>query len=170
MVKTYLDSVPKEYKMNYIWEKKFLGTAGSLKLLPKSIKNKFMVSNCDIIIDADYGDLLRFHVDNDNLLTVVGSIQHYRIPYGIVNFKKEGRIKNIQEKPEFDFMVNTGMYVLSREVINFIPDDRPFDMTDLIEVLLKKKKKMGVYPVSQKSYIDIGQWEEYKKYFEKFLI
>jgi dTDP-glucose pyrophosphorylase len=170
MVKTYLENVPRKYKIDYIWEKEFLGTAGSLKLLPPNIKNDLIVSNCDTIIEADYNDILKFHIKNGNLLTVVGSIQHYSIPYGIINFKKEGRIKSIQEKPELDFTVNTGMYILSKEAIKFIPGNKPFDMTDLIQVLLKKKKKIGVYPISQKSYIDIGQWEEYKKYFEKFLI
>lgn len=170
MIKTYLDNMPKEYKVEYVWEKEFLGTAGSLRLLPKSMKDTFLVSNCDTIVDADYGDLLKFHEDNNNLLTVVGSMQHYRIPYGIINFEKKGRIKNIQEKPEFDFTVNTGMYALSKEAINFIPEDKAFDMTDLIQVLLNKNKKVGAYPVSQRSYIDIGQWEEYKKYFDKFLI
>lgn len=168
MVKIYFDSIEKTYDIEFVREDHYLGTAGSLKLLTHSIGETFIVSNCDIIVEVNYSDLMKFHNKNRNVLTVVGSITHHKIPYGIINFKKEGRISNIQEKPELDFMVNTGVYVLSREIIDFIPEGVNFDMTDLIDEVLRQKKNVGVYPVSQKSYMDIGQWEEYKKHFEKF--
>ncbi|MBN1405551.1 MAG: nucleotidyl transferase, partial [Candidatus Omnitrophica bacterium] len=170
MVKVYFESTAKPYAINYIKENEYLGTAGSLKLLPNRIEDTFIVSNCDIIVNADYEDLLEFHRKNKNLLTVVGSIQHYKIPYGILHFEKHGRIKSIQEKPEFDFTVNTGVYVLSKEAVNFIPKNKHFDMTDLIGKLLKNNEKVGVYPISEKSYMDTGQWEEYKKHIEGFII
>lgn len=169
MVKTYFDSMDKKYSVEYIWEKEFLGTAGSLKLLPPDLKSPFIVSNCDIIVDTDYADLLKFHQENNNILTVVGSIQHYKIPYGIIHFEEAGKIKLIQEKPEFDFTVNTGVYILSKKALSHIPKDKCFDMTDFIEALIREKESVGVYPVSQKSYVDIGQWEEYKKYIEKII-
>lgn len=169
MVRTYFDSIEKNYTVEYIWEKEFTGTAGSLKLLPPNLKNTFIVSNCDIIVDLDYADLLKFHRKNKNFLTVVGSIQHYRIPYGIVKFGEKGRMKEINEKPEFDFTINTGLYVLDKRALSFIPENKRFDMTEFIQLLLGKKENVGVYPVSQKSYIDVGQWEEYRKYTEKLI-
>jgi len=169
MVKTYFDSIEKSGRIDYIWEEEFLGTAGSLKLLPQDISQIFIVSNCDIIVDSDYVDLVDFHQRNENVLTVVGAMQHHRIPYGVIHFQRDGKIDDIQEKPEFDFTVNTGVYVLNREVISHIPDNQHFDMTDLIKRLLKENQNVGVYPINQKSYIDIGQLEEYKKYTEKLL-
>lgn len=170
MIKAYFESIERKYKISYIWEKEFLGTAGSLKLISSSLENTFMVSNCDVIVDADYENLLSFHQKNKNILTVVGSIHHHRIPYGVIHFEKEGKIKKMVEKPEFDFTINTGMYVLSKKALEFIPKNKCFDMTDLIQVLLKNKENIGVYPVSQKSYVDIGQWEEYKKTVEKLQV
>jgi len=166
MVKIYFDSIEKNYDLEFVYEDEFLGTAGSLKLLTHSIGETFIVSNCDIIVEANYSDLMKFHNKNKNVLTVVGAIMHHKIPYGIINFKKEGKISNVQEKPEFDFMINTGVYVLSREIIDLIPEGRSFDMTDLINEALRQKKSVGVYPVSQKSYMDVGQWEGYKKHLE----
>ena len=166
MVKIYFDSIEKDYNLEYVYEKNSLGTAGSLKLLTHSIEETFIVSNCDIVVEANYAELLAFHSKSRNLLTVVGSIKHHKVPYGVINFEKEGKVSNIQEKPEFDFTVNTGVYVLSKEVIDFIPEEKHLDMTDLINNLLKSGKNVGVYPVSEKSYMDIGQWEEYKKHFE----
>lgn len=167
MIKTYFESIKKKYKIDYIWEKEFLGTAGSLKLTPSHLEDTFIVSNCDIIVNADYGDLLSFHKEHKNVLTVVGSLKYHRIPYGIIHFGEEGKIKKIQEKPEFDFTVNTGLYVLSKKVLSFIPKNKHFDITDLLQALLDKKEPVGVYPVSENSYVDIGQWEEYKKNVEK---
>lgn len=167
MIRNYFDSIDKNYKIDYIQEKEFLGTAGGIRLLPQDIQNNFIVTNCDIIVNTDYADLLDFHQENNNILTAIGSIQHHRISCGLIHFEKNGKIKDIQEKPEFDLTVNTGVYVLSRRAISFIPPNVYFDMTELIQLLLGKNENVGVYPVSQKSYIEIGQWEEYKKVIEK---
>jgi len=167
MVRTYFESIEKKYKMHYIWEKNFSGTAASLKLLPPDIPETFIISNCDVIVDLDYPDLMRFHAENRNILTVVGSIQHYTIPYGIIKFEQKGKIKEIKEKPELDFTVNAGVYILDRKALSAIPANRNFDMTELINLLLEKGDNVGVYPVSQKSYVDIGQWEKYREYIER---
>ncbi len=167
MIKIYFDGILKDYNVNYIWENEYLGTAGSLQLLPDDFADTFIVSNCDIVVDLAYKDLIDFHEKNNNLITVVGSIQHYKIPYGIIKFEKAGKIKKIQEKPELDFTVNTGVYVLSKNVLNFIPKDKSIDMTELIQLVLDSEKPVGVYPISQKSYSDIGEWKEFKQTLEK---
>lgn len=167
MIRTYLESIKKDYKVEYIWEKGFLGTAGSIRLIAPSLKDDFIVSNSDIVVDLDSSDLLSFHRKNKNILTIVGSFQHHRMPYGVIHFEKDGRLKMIQEKPEFDITINTGVYVLSREAVEYIPRNKHFDMTDLIQCLLDKSLNVGVYPVSEKSYLDVGQWEEYKKAIER---
>lgn len=55
------------------------------------------------------------------------------------------------------------MYILNPDILQFIPKNKSFDMIDLIKCLKEKKKKIGVYPISEKSWIDVGQWEEYKR-------
>ena len=169
MIKSYFENSACPYKINYIREKKFLGTAGSLRLLPKRAGQTFFVSNCDVIVETDYADVLEYHRENGNAITLVGSIQHYRIPYGVLNYGKGGKLKTIKEKPEFDMTVNTGLYVIERSALEHIPKAKQFDMNELINVLLKEKESVGVYPVSEKSYVDIGQWEEYKKSMDKLV-
>ncbi|MDP2167699.1 MAG: nucleotidyltransferase family protein [Thermodesulfovibrionales bacterium] len=169
MIKSYFDNVETGYKIRYIREKDFLGTAGSLRLLPGGVGGTFIVSNCDIIVEADYADLVKFHKKGRHSLTIVGSIQHYKIPYGIIEYKEGGGLKAINEKPEYDMLINTGLYVLEKEALEHISKGKAFHMTDLISALLKKKKKIGVYPVSEKSYVDIGQWEEYKKNIDRLI-
>jgi NDP-sugar pyrophosphorylase family protein len=164
MVKTYFEyreDLP--YRIHYISEKEFLGTAGSLRLLPDELSETFILTNCDVIVDADYYDVLRHHKKSNNIITLLGSIQNYTIPYGIVRFNSGGIVEEIEEKPEYDLTVNTGIYIMQKNSIQYIPENKSFDITELINQLIRKGEKVGVYPVSEKSYVDIGQWEEYRK-------
>ncbi len=160
IIKAYFSDFEHDYKINYIIESKPLGTAGSLNLLKHKIKKTFFVSNCDILIEADYADILKFHRQRKNKITMVSSMKNFTIPYGICEIYDGGVLKSIQEKPEYDFLVNTGMYVLEPEVIDDIPKNKFYNITDLINAYLSESKKVGVYPVSEKSWIDIGQMEE----------
>ena len=167
MIKSYFDNIEKDYKIHYVWEKDFLGTVGSVKLLEKKIRGPFIVSNCDVIVNADLREAMEMHNEQSADVTVLSSIQHYKIPYGVVETGKAGRVKDIIEKPEYSFMVNTGVYILNSDILKFIPANTQFDMTDLLKTLIKKRGKVITYLVNEKDYIDIGHWEEYKKSKEK---
>ncbi len=170
MIKSYFDNIDLKYNLIYLREKEYLGTASSLKLLPANFPSTFILSNCDIFVHADFSDLLAFHKKNNNALTIVGAIQQHVIPYGVIEFSYNGFVKKINEKPEYDFTVNTGVYVLEKSILDHIPENELFHITHLMDKLLKKGHKIGVYPVSEKSYVDIGQWEEYQKNVKNFLI
>ena len=68
----------------------------------------------------------------------------------------------ILEKPNFQYLVNTGLYLVNKKIINLIPKTNT-DFTDLINVLLKKKKKIGVFPIADQKWIDVGQWDIFEK-------
>jgi dTDP-glucose pyrophosphorylase len=163
MIKAFFEDFHSNYHISFIDESIPLGTAGGLKYLEKRIDTPFFVSNCDIIIQCDYSKIYKFHKKGKFDLTLVSSIQHHVIPYGVCKLERDGSLKTIKEKPEYDFLVNTGMYILNPDILQFIPKNKSFDMTDLIKCLKEKKKKIGVYPISEKSWIDIGQWEKYRK-------
>ena len=162
MIRAYFEGIEKSYKINYIKENDFLGTAGSLRLLPDVIKGPIIVSNCDIIVKADYYDVLRFHKSTGASLTIVSSIQHHKLPYGVINFSNGGRVNEIIEKPEYSFCINTGVYVLDSSCLELIPSGRLFHMTHLIDLLISNGKVVSTYPVNESEYIDVGQWEEYR--------
>lgn len=162
IIKAYFEEQKSKYSLEFVEEEIALGTAGSLKLLEKKINTSFFVSNCDIIIKEDYAKILDFHKENKFALTLVGSMQHHVIPYGVCEIENGGILKRVNEKPTYDFIVNTGMYLLNPETFRFIPDNKFYDITDLISDLKKNNYKVGVYPVSEKSWVDIGQWEKYK--------
>lgn len=168
MIKAYFSDFEHSYKISYIQEERPLGTAGSLHLLKDKIKSTFYLSNCDTLIEADYADILRFHRKSENKITLVGSVKHYPIPYGICEIEEGGSLKGFKEKPEYGFLVSTGMYVLEPEVLKDIPKNKLYNMTDLINNYVEKGERMGVYPISEKSWFDMGQWKELQETIKSF--
>ncbi|MCT4623890.1 MAG: nucleotidyltransferase family protein [Schleiferiaceae bacterium] len=154
--------------INFFKEDKPLGTAGSLHLLKDKINSTFFVSNCDIIIDQDYNELLDYHRRNKNELTIVAALKHMHLPYGIIETNEEGLLENIKEKPDFTYLVNSGMYILEPHLIESIPEDKMYHITELIEEIKQRNGRLGVFPVSEKSWFDIGVWNEYQKTQEQF--
>lgn len=170
IIKAYFNDFEHRYKIAYIEEESPLGTAGSLHLLKNKIKKSFFLSNCDILIEADYADIFKFHQQKKNRITLVSSMKNFMVPYGVCETERGGILKGIKEKPEFDFFVNTGMYVLDKAVLKDIPKNKFYNMTDLISDYLKKGERIGVYPVSEKSWVDIGQLEVLQETLKKFEI
>ena len=160
LLEYYIRNLNLDCRIHYLKEDKPLGTAGSLYLLKKRMHGTFFVSNCDIVIDQDYGDILDYHHENRNAITVVAALKHYPIPYGILQTKQNGLLDSLQEKPELTFKINSGMYVLDAGILDEIPDNTFFHITQLIEKVHAQGKNVGVFPVSEGSWKDVGKWTE----------
>ena len=163
----FYDAAPTE-KIRFFEEESPMGTIGALSLIKNQLQTPFFVTNCDIFIEANYGEVFRFHVENKNALTLVCSMKHYQIPYGIVEIKNGGCLHSITEKPELDFLVSTGFYVLNPDVLDLIPEKQFFHITHLIDSLKAQGRKVGVFPVSEKSWMDVGQMKEYSDVMNRF--
>lgn len=165
-IKRYFDNLNKpQYHISYFQEDKPLGTAGSIHLLNGQIDTTFFVSNCDSIIVDDYAEILKYHRDNHNEITMVAAIKNMAIPYGTLETKEDGLLADIKEKPNYIFKINTGMYILEPHLIKEIPVDTFYHITYLIEKLMKEGRRVGVYPINEGSWIDVGNWDEYLKQF-----
>jgi len=163
IIRAYFEERNPDYSLEFAEEDEPRGTAGSLRLLIDKLKTPFFLSNCDIVIEADYADLYQFHVENGHEITLVASAKQFNIPYGICELNGGGSLSRIQEKPEFSFLANTGLYVLNPSVLNLIPENQLFHITHLIDKVREKGGSIGVYPVSERAWIDVGQWAEYRK-------
>jgi dTDP-glucose pyrophosphorylase len=160
-IKNYFLSSNKGYSVSFVEEDEFLGTAGSLFLLKDKIKNTFIVTNCDIVLEEDFLKVLNFHYENKNKITVVGVPRHEKIAYGVIEMNGE-TLSEIREKPEMTFLVSAGVYIIEPEVINYIEENEYTEMPDLIKkVLADKPDKVGVFPTGGK-WFDVGQWEDYQ--------
>ena len=101
------------------------------------------------------------------MITIIVALKNYAIPYGTIETGNNGRLQSLLEKPDFTFKINTGMYILEPHLINEIPENEFFHITDLIYKIQKRKGNIGVFPVSEGSWTDIGNWDEYLKYIKE---
>lgn len=163
LIKAYFSSEENNNKITFIEEPTFMGTAGSLSLLKEYLNGDFIISNCDCLVKIDIPDAIRQHKENSTDLTVITSIQNHQVPYGVIEYENGGRITKIDEKPMLSFPMNTGVYIANSSVLEFIKQDGLFHMTDLIDVLIENNKKVSCYFISEKEFIDFGQWDEYTK-------
>lgn len=161
LIEHYMDELQLPYNINYFQENKPKGTAGSLSLLKGKINETFFVSNCDILIKQDYSEILAYHRQHNCDITIVAALKHFKIPYGTIETVENGLMQSLVEKPEFTFKINSGMYVLEPSMIDEIPADEFFHITHLIEKVKNRGGIIGVYPVSEKSWVDIGEWNQY---------
>ncbi|MBA5247443.1 NTP transferase domain-containing protein [Marnyiella aurantia] len=167
ILKYYLDNLEIKYNVDFFKEEIPLGTIGSVSLLKDKITTPFFVSNCDILIDQDYRDVYDYHVRNKNKITIVAAVKTYRIPYGVVESGENGTLESLSEKPDISYMINTGVYLLDPELIDDIPENQFFHITELIEKTRSAGGRVGCFPVSEKSWTDIGDWSEYLKFIKK---
>ena len=160
MIKAYFNELKKDYAVEYTEEEVFLGTGGGLSLLKGKIDTPFFLTNCDVLIDADYNDIYKFHKQQGNIITVVCAFKHVTIPYGVFTLNEDGEIKDITEKPTMNFLTNTGMYLVDSRVIEELEENHKCGFPDIIEKYRNMGCKVGVYPVSENSWMDMGQLEE----------
>jgi dTDP-glucose pyrophosphorylase len=163
ILKAYFDELQPHYDVSFVDEKDPLGTAGSLQYLKGKFDKPFFVTNCDIIIKEVYTDLYDFHQKGEYDITLVASAKEYIIPYGTCELNSDGHLSHINEKPKYEFLINTGLYILNPEVLEIIPENKFYHITHLIEDAKSQGKKVGVYPIDDDGWIDVGQWSEYKK-------
>lgn len=160
-VKLFLKERTFPYQIDWVEEDEFLGTAGSLALLKDKLQDTFFVVNCDTLISVDFSEVLDWHKEHEALITVVGSHNEVNIPFGVLTLSN-GRLDTIREKPVHDVIINTGMYVMEPRVLDYVVSGPPIDMNNLIN-MVAPREKVNVYPVYGRDWIDIGQWEEYRK-------
>ena len=168
ILKAFFEELNPSYQVNFIKEEKPLGTAGILSSISNKIGENVFISNCDIIIDENYKKVYDFHIKNKFDITLVASAKKFTIPYGTCEINKEGHLSQINEKPVLNHLINTGLYIINTDLFSLIPRNQFFHMTDLIANAKKNGKTIGVFPVDEDSWIDIGQWSEYKKSIDLF--
>lgn len=168
IIKSYCEEIKNKFNLKFLIEKKPLGTVGSLKLFKINNNKAIFITNSDIIVKSDFIDMYNFHIQKKNDLTIIVAAKKFTIPYGVCKTTKEGILSKIDEKPKQEVLINTGLYILNPGVIKMMPSNRVFDITDLIFLMKKKRKKIGVFPVSANDWVDVGQWSEYREAVEKF--
>lgn len=108
-------------KIDYLIEDKPLGRGGALKKALSHLKpgEPVLAMNGDFISDLDLSALYSFHLDQKCLATIV--VTPLVSPYGIVDIEGP-KVTRFTEKPRLPYWVNAGIYVLTPEVVEYLPD------------------------------------------------
>ncbi|MBQ3131211.1 MAG: NTP transferase domain-containing protein, partial [Clostridia bacterium] len=160
MIKAYFNEVEKkDYTLTFLDEEKPLGTGGGLAFLKGMLDDTFVFINCDTVIEDDFESILKTHRTNGNLVTMITAVKRFDVPYGVVETGENGSICAFREKPQLSYLVNTGCYIVEPEVIDTLVPDEPIGFPTVIERIKQSGKKVGIYPVSQEAWLDMGQFD-----------
>lgn len=159
MIKAYFNDMDKEAKVDikFTEETSPLGTGGGIRLLKDKINSTFILTNCDILILDDLGKMVTYHKMQNNRATMVCSLKNFEIPYGVVNFTEGGEISSFEEKPKMSFFTNTGYYILEPDIFKYIEENEKIGMPEIIMRMKADGQKIGMYPISESAWLDMGQ-------------
>jgi NDP-mannose synthase len=147
--------------IEYVHEHEALGTAAPLKLV-EGLDDTFLVMNGDVLTELDYRDLIRYHHEHGNMLTIATRSRAIKVDYGILHLDVMQRVRDFEEKPEITSPVSMGIYVMEPEVLEHIPENQYFDFPHLVETLLDAGLPIGSYRYDG-LWFDIGRQEDYEK-------
>lgn len=154
--------------IEYVEETQRLGTAGALSLINKSLNEPFLVTNGDVLAQVNHEDLLSWHLEQESAASMCVREHRHKIQYGIVEFDEDKTISELREKPELVTYVNAGIYVISPEVMRFVPRNQFFDMPSLFEILIEKGYSTKAYMIDD-YWIDIGLRDQYVQANKDFI-
>lgn len=160
MIKAYFNEIERTYDIQYVDEDIPLGTGGGLSLLKGKIDKTFILTNCDILIQEDFAKIYKLHKEEHHMITMVCSLKNFRIPYGVIEIGETGEIEKMSEKPKLSFFTNTGCYIVEPEVIEQMEEGKEMSFPDIIEQAKKQGMKVGVYPIGENAWLDMGQLDE----------
>jgi NDP-sugar pyrophosphorylase family protein len=153
--------------ITYVREKEALGTAGPLRLV-EGLDSTFIVMNGDVLTTIDYEELVRFHREQGNAVTIATRERSIKIDYGLLHLDEDSRVREYEEKPTISSRVSMGIYVMEPEVIELVPEGEYFDFPDLVRVLLDAGEPVGAYDHTG-LWFDIGRQEDYESAIKVWL-
>ncbi len=164
ILKSYFEEYKPKAKIIFIEEKKPLGTAGSLKYFKTKNYKNLIIINCDIITKFNLVNPIENHFNNKSNFTIFCSSKAFSIPYGSCLIDKNDNLLQLVEKPKYNFFINIGIYILKKNVLKFFPTKKSkLDFNEFVDILMKNNVKINTYPVDDNSWVDVGNWNEFRK-------
>jgi dTDP-glucose pyrophosphorylase len=144
--------------IRYVEEDQPMGTAGALCLI-KDTDQPLLIMNGDILTNVDFRAMYEFHREQNAYMTIAVKQIELAVPYGVIEMSGSG-VTGITEKPVMRHFINAGVFLLNPEACKIVPNDRPYDMPDLINALIAADKCVVAFLVRE-YWLDIGQIDQY---------
>lgn len=148
-------------QIEYVLEQERMGTAGALSLLTTRPGEAFFVMNGDLLTNVNFESLLDYHQTHQAAATMCVREYDFQVPYGVVNIDGN-KVTSIVEKPVHKFFVSAGIYMLSPQVLDLIPNGEYYDMPTLFEKLIAQNQNTVSFPIHE-YWLDIGRMNEYEQ-------
>lgn len=162
IIKAYYGDIEKDYALSFHDEKEFLGTGGGLYLLKDMLQETFFLSNCDILVEADFYCAYAHHKESNNIATIIAAVKDVTIPYGIIHINEDKSLR-LQEKPSFSFLTNIGIYIIEPRIFEYMKENEYIHMPDILQRCMDNGERVGTFPVSGDAWLDMGEMNEMKK-------
>lgn len=151
-----------DVNINYTKEEKPLGTAGPLSLVREMIDEPFLMMNGDVLTNLDFADLMDYHKNKGNIATVALNKRVVNIDFGVIETDDDNHVVGYKEKPTIDYLVSMGIYIFDKRILDYIEDDKYFDLPDLINRLIDNGENVNGY-IFDGYWLDIGRPDDYEK-------
>jgi dTDP-glucose pyrophosphorylase/mRNA-degrading endonuclease RelE of RelBE toxin-antitoxin system len=155
------DGKEKNVKIEYVWENEPLGTIGAVSQIKNFEHDFVLVTNSDLLTNIDYEQFFLEFVRQDADLAVLTIPYQVNVPYAVLE-THNGNVKSFKEKPTYTYYSNGGIYLLKKEMLEYIPKNTFFNATDLMEKLIKNDLKVISFPFSG-YWLDVGKHEDFEK-------
>jgi dTDP-glucose pyrophosphorylase len=155
------DGKDKNIKIEYIWESFPMGTIGAVSQIKNFEHDYVLVTNSDLLTNVDYEHFFLEFIKQDADLAVLTIPYQVNIPYAVLE-TENNTIKSFKEKPTYTYYSNGGIYLMKKEVLQYVPESFFFNSTDLMEKLIEQNHKVISYPFFG-YWLDIGKHDDFKK-------
>ncbi|SUJ13152.1 Glucose-1-phosphate thymidylyltransferase [Sphingobacterium spiritivorum] len=162
LVDYFGDGSSKDISIKYVCEDKPLGTIGSVLLVDHFNYDDIIIMNSDLLTNIDFGDFFRTFKESEADMAVAATSYHVDVPYAVLEVNESNTVRSLKEKPRYTYYSNAGIYILRKSLLNMIPKNEFFDITDLMDKVIEMNLKLITYPING-YWLDIGKHEDYKK-------
>ena len=162
LVEYFGNGEQKEVNIDYVREDKPLGTIGSVLLVEEFEHDEILIMNSDLLTNIDFADFYKSFKEGEADMIIASTSYHVDIPYAVLEADENQNIKSLKEKPRYTYFSNAGIYIIKKKLLEMIPHDEFFDITDLIEKVLEMDHKILTYPING-YWLDIGKHEDFNK-------
>jgi dTDP-glucose pyrophosphorylase/mRNA-degrading endonuclease RelE of RelBE toxin-antitoxin system len=153
--------IKKNVNIKYIWENEPLGTIGAVSKIENFEHEYILITNSDLLTNVDYEHFFLEFIKEEADLAVLTIPYQVNIPYAVLE-TKDSKIKSFKEKPTYTYYSNGGIYLMKKEVLKYIPNNKFYNATDLMEELIKNDLKLISYPFSG-YWLDVGKHDDFEK-------
>jgi NDP-sugar pyrophosphorylase family protein len=158
---TFSDGQQFGWQVDYVEEDQPMGTLGALRMLSNFSSKHLLVMNSDLLTNIDFEDFFQEYTAHDADMAVATIPYRVKVPYAVL--QTEGnRITQFEEKPDYVYYSNAGIYLMRRDLVSLIPENEMYNATDMMERLIADGRKVISYPV-RNYWLDIGNPEDFAK-------